>query len=335
MERNPYFYNHNNSICNEIYYMLKEIITRENADGLLLSGGLDSSIIASFQKPKYTFTVSLEGYGSDQNYAKLIAEKYGSKHIQVIIEKNKLLKIEEKIVNLFKTFDPIFIRNSSVIFAAVEKAREINISSILTGDGSDELFAGYNYLKRYYNSKEELELTLKKLWESMHFPSQKIGNFFNVRVFSPYLDENFLTFAKSINVSMKIGYYQNKIWGKFILRKCFENWEHLEQIAWREKEAQEEGSGFSNIRNYFDQIISDNEYSNHIFTISNHDNVIIRNKEHLFYYLLYRKYFSSPKDDITINDKRICPHCNCSFIWNGHFCRVCGAFPVNPIIHDN
>jgi asparagine synthase (glutamine-hydrolysing) len=82
----------------------------------------------------------------------------------------------------------------------------------------------------------------------MHFPSQKIGNFFNVRVFSPYLDENFLTFAKSINVSMKIGYYQNKIWGKFILRKCFENWEHLEQIAWREKEAQEEGSGFSNIQ---------------------------------------------------------------------------------------
>jgi asparagine synthase (glutamine-hydrolysing) len=332
MEGSQYFYNHYTSICNEIYCLLKKIITREKADALLLSGGLDSSIIASFQKPKYTFTVSLEGYGSDQKYAKLVAEKYGSKHIEVIVEKNRLLKIEEIIINLFKTFDPIFIRNSSVIFAAVEKAKETNVSTILTGDGSDELFAGYNYLKRYYDNDGELELALKKLWESMHFPSQKIGKFFNVRILSPYLDERFLTFAKSINVSLKIGYYQNKTWGKFILRKCFENWEHLEQIAWREKEAQEEGSGFSNIKKYFDQIIPDNEYANHISTISNRERVIIRNKEHLYYYLLFRKYYSSPKDDININDKRICPHCCCSFIWNGHFCRVCGAFPVNPII---
>jgi len=314
---------------------LKKIINRENADGLLLSGGLDSSIIASLQKPKYTFTVSLDSHGSDQNYAKLIAEKYGSKHIEVIINKYKLLKIEEKIVNLFKTFDPIFIRNSSVIFAAVEKASESNISTLFTGDGSDELFAGYNYLKRYYNSKKDLELILKKLWEGMHFPSKKIGSFFNVRVFSPYLDENFLTLAKSINISMKIGYHQNKIWGKYILRKCFDNWEHLEQIAWREKEAQEEGSGISNIRKYFEEVIPNNEYSNQISSILNHDNVIIRNKEHLFYYLLYRKFFSSPKEDNNRKDNRICPYCNCGFIWNGNFCRVCGAFPVNPIIRDD
>jgi len=332
MEGNQYYYSHYASICNEIYSLLKKIISRENADGLLLSGGLDSSIIASFQKPKYTFTVSLEGYGSDRRYAKMISEKYRSKHIEVIISKNRLLKIEEKIVSLFKTFDPIFIRNSSVIFAAVEKARETNVSTILTGDGSDELFAGYNYLKRYYGRKEELELTLKKLWQSMHFPSEKIGNFFNVKIFSPYLDESFLPFAKSINVSLKLGNYQNKIWGKFILRKCFENWEHLEQIAWRTKEAQEEGSGFSIIRDYFDQMISDNEYSNHIYKISNNEKVVIRNKEHLFYYLLYRKYFSFPKEDLNIKDKRICPHCNCSFKWNGNFCRVCGAFPINPII---
>ena len=334
MEGNRYNYNHYTSICNEIYSLLKKIISRGNAEGLLLSGGLDSSIIASFQRPKYTFTVSLEGYGSDRRYAKLISEKYDSKHVEVIISKDSLLKIEEKVVSLFKTFDPIFIRNSSVIFAAVEKARETNVSTILTGDGSDELFAGYNYLKRYYDKKEELEQNLKKLWGNMRFPYETIGNFFNIKIFSPYLDESFLTFAKSINVSMKIVNYQKKIWGKFILRKCFENWEHLEQIAWREKEAQEEGSGFSRIRDYFDQIISDNEYSNHIFPIRTNEKVIIRNKEHLFYYLLYRKYFSSPKDDLNLKDERICPHCNCSFIWNGNFCRVCGAFPVNPIIRQ-
>jgi hypothetical protein len=37
----------------------------------------------------------------------------------------------------------------------------------------------------------------------------------------------------------------------------------------------------------------------------------------------------------NIKDNRICPHCNCGFLWNGNFCRVCGAFPVNPIIRDD
>jgi asparagine synthase (glutamine-hydrolysing) len=229
------------------------------ADGLLLSGGLDSSIIASFQKPEYTFTVTLEGYGSDQKYARLIAEKYGSHHIDINIKNNELLKIEEKVIELFKTFDPIFIRNSSVIFAAIQKASEMQISTILTGDGGDELFAGYNYLKRYYQDMKELNLQVKRLWDIMHFPSEKIGDFFNVKVFSPYLDKKFIKFAKSIDISMKIGEYQNKMWGKFILRKCFQKWEHLEQIAWRDKEAQEEGSGFSKIIHYLEEQIFSNK----------------------------------------------------------------------------
>ena len=108
--------------CNELYYMLKEIITKENARGLLLSGGLDSSIIASIQKPEYTFTVTLHGSNaSDSRYARLIAKQYGSKHITIKIKTLELLKIEEKVIELFQTFDPIFIRNSSVIFAAVQK----------------------------------------------------------------------------------------------------------------------------------------------------------------------------------------------------------------------
>jgi len=162
---------------------------------------------------------------------------------------------------LFKTFDPIFIRNSSVIFAALQKASKMQINHILTGDGSDELFAGYNYLQRYYFNKKELENQVKRLWDIMSFPSQTIGNSFNIYVSSPYLNEKFLEFAKSLNISLKMGEYQNKIWGKFILRKCFQKWEHLNEIAWRKKEAQEEGSGFSNIELYFNNhLFSDKEY---------------------------------------------------------------------------
>jgi len=160
------------SYCNKLYFMLKEIITKEKARGLLLSGGLDSSIIASFQKPEYTFTVTLDGSNaSDSEYARLIANQYGSNHITIKIKTMELLKIEEKIIELFRTFDPIFIRNSSVIFAAVQKANELGVDTLLTGDGGDELFAGYNYLKRYFNDTQKLEEEVKRLWDIMHFPS--------------------------------------------------------------------------------------------------------------------------------------------------------------------
>ena len=114
---------HENSYCNDSFFLLKEIIIKEKADGLLLSGGLDSSIIASIQKPEYTFTVILEGsHASDYKYAKLMAKKCGSTHITIKIKTLELLQIEERIIELFRTFDPIFIRNSSVIFAGVQKA---------------------------------------------------------------------------------------------------------------------------------------------------------------------------------------------------------------------
>ena len=323
------------SLCNQLYCMLKEIITKEKARGLLLSGGLDSSIIASFQKPEYTFTVTLDGAdASDCEYARLIANQYGSNHITIKIKPVELLKIEEKIIELFRTFDPIFIRNSSVIFAAVQKAKELRVTNLLTGDGGDELFAGYNYLKRYFKDTQKLEEEVKRLWDIMHFPSETIGNFFDVKITSPYLDEKFMKFAKSIDISMKIGQYQNKLWGKFILRKCFEKWQHQEKPAWREKEAQEEGSGFSKIVNYFEnQFFTDKEFLDEIKRIKEIESVKIRNKEHLFYYLTYRKYFLPPRSQKVLMKQRICPDCNCSFRWTGKFCRICGAYPVNPIIY--
>jgi asparagine synthase (glutamine-hydrolysing) len=132
---------------------------------------------------------------------------------------------------------------------------------------------------------------------------------------------------------MKIGQYQNKLWGKFILRKCFEKWQHLEKPAWREKEAQEEGSGFSKIINYFEnQFFTNKEFLDESQRIKEMESVNIRNKEHLFYYITYRKYFPPPRSQKSLIEQRICPDCNGSFRWNGKFCRICGAYPVNPII---
>ena len=327
------YYSHKNSYCNDLFFLLKEIIIKENARGLLLSGGLDSSIIASFQKPEYTFTVILDGsHASDYKYAKLMAKKCGSTHITIRIKTLELLQIEERIIELFRTFDPIFIRNSSVIFAGAQKANEMGVRTLLTGDGGDELFAGYNYLKRYYKDMRKLEDEVKRLWDIMHFPSETIGKFFDIKIISPYLDVKFMKFAKSIDISMKIGPYQDKLWGKLILRRCFEKWHHQEKHAWRIKEAQEEGSGFSRITDYLEnQIFTNEKFLDEIKRIKMFEQVKIRSKEHLFYYLTYRKYFPPPRLQKNFVQQNRCPDCNCIFIWGGKFCRICGAYPVNPI----
>ena len=325
---------HENSYCKDLFILLKEIIIKEEAPGLLLSGGLDSSIIASLQKPEYTFTVILDGsQASDYKYAKLMAKKCGSTHITIKIKTLELLQIEERIIELFRTFDPIFIRNSSVIFAGVQKANEIGVRTLLTGDGGDELFAGYNYLKRYHKDMRKLEDEVKRLWDIMHFPSETIGKFFDIKITSPYLDAKFMKFAKSIDISMKMGLYRNKLWGKFILRKCFEKWHHHEKHAWRLKEAQEEGSGFSRITDYLEnQIFTNQEFLDEIRRIKKIEKVKIRSKEHLFYYLTYRKYFPPPRSQKDLVEQKMCPDCKGIFMWGGRFCRICGAYPVNPIL---
>jgi len=319
-------------ICIKLYSLLREIIKDISSEGLLLSGGVDSSIIASIQKPKYAFTVSLEGKGSDLIYASQIAEKYGSKHIQVKIAYEELTKIEEKIIQLFETFDPIFVRNSSVIFAGIQKASQLGISTILTGDGGDELFAGYNYLKRYYNDPKKLDMELKRLWEIMHFPSKKIGHYFKINVETPFLNETFIDFAKSLDVCFKVNEYNGKVWGKYILRKCLDKYTSMKTHSWREKEAQEEGSGFSLIGEYFNQVFNDEEFASESKRIKEKDNVKIRSKEHLFYYNTFRKYYAAPKES---NCNRRCPECNGCFEWSGKFCRLCGAFPVDSVLQKS
>ena len=107
----------------------------------------------------------------------------------------------------------------------------------MTGDGSDELFAGYNYLRRYFSHLSDLDAEVRRLWSIMDFSSKLIGKLkMDIRL--PFLQEEFATFAKSINIAMKVGAHSGQLWGKFLLRKCFEA-ELGEEVVWKPKFPQE------------------------------------------------------------------------------------------------
>jgi asparagine synthase (glutamine-hydrolysing) len=312
--------------CEQLVRLLAESVERNDADALLLSGGLDSSILASILHPKYSVAAGFGADAPDLAYARQVAVKYSKQHVEVIFDQNRMGELAEQVIKIFKTFDPIEIRNSAVALAGIERAKSDGYLTIMTGDGGDELFAGYNYLARYYSDMQRLDSELRRLWQVMHFSSIKLGEHVGIKVKVPFLDDQFASFAKSMSTDEKVGEHNGSKWGKFVLRKCFEG--ELGDLVWRTKLAQEQGAATDRYRHYIEEMIDDLTFANKAKIAKEQDSVMIRNKEHLHYYAIFRSYFSPPKEE---DCESRCPECRGCMAPDGRFCRTCGAFPVEPV----
>lgn len=272
-------------------------------------------------RPQLSIVTSLGRDSEDLKFANDVAKKYSDNHIECIVDFDEIVRVVPKIIKTFKTFDPLEIRNSSVLFFGIKEARKSGYDSIVTGDGADELFAGYNYLQRYFGDLKELQMILDNLWKIMRFSSIKIGNELGVKVNTPYLDKPVYDFATSMDITEKVGNHENKKWGKFILRKAFVN--ELGSNVWRNKMALEQGSGFDRMSSKFQTLIDDEEFAKESKIIAD-EKVKLRDKEHLYYYRIYRSVFGSP-----INEGSNLPRCSfcSSSLSSPRYCYTCGAFP--------
>ena len=318
--------------CEQLTQLLTESVERNHADALLLSGGLDSSVLASILRPQYSVAAGFGSSAPDLAYARQVAQKYSTHHVEIVFGQNRMAELVEQIIQIFRTFDPIEVRNSAVALAGIEQARSDGYWTVMTGDGSDELFAGYNYLSRYYSDIQSFDSELRRLWQIMHFSSRKLGEHAGIEVKTPFLDEKFARFAKLISVNDKVGERDGKKWGKFILRKCFEA--RLGPLVWRPKLAQEQGAATDRYQKYIEKMIDDLTFTNKKRIAQEQDGVRIRSKEHLHYYAIFRSYFRPPKDEDEDDDgssKSRCSECQGCIASDARFCRMCGAFPVVPV----
>jgi len=317
--------------CEQLIKLLTESVERNHAEALLLSGGLDSSILASILRPEYSLSVGFGQAAPDLVYARQIAERYCKHHVEIVFGPNKMAELVEQVIQILRTFDPIEIRNSAVALAGIEWAKNDGYSNLMTGDGSDELFAGYNYLSRYYSDTRRFELELRRLWKIMHFSSVRLGEHVGIKVKTPFLDKTFASFAKKINANEKVGIYEGKEWGKFILRKCFES--ALGPVVWRSKLAQEQGAATDRYEQYIEEMIDDLTFENKKRIAEEQESVKIRNKEHLHYYAIFRSYFPPPKEEGEDDDNCTsrCSGCCGCIAPDSRYCRKCGAFPAAPL----
>ena len=304
--------------------VLESTVAECNSEWIALSGGLDSSILAHLRKDQKTQAITIitkDFLGTDLTFSQIIAKHTGLPLSLMQVSMEEILDSINETIKILENFNDIEIRNSIVSHLYLNSLKEKGVNSVITGDGADEIFAGYNFLLK--KSEEELEEELKRIKKIMHFPSKDIAKSLNMKVETPFLNEDVVKFSDSIPISKKINVKEDKKFGKWILRETFEK-DLPRNIVWREKSPMQDGSGTNNLTGLFNTIITDEIFLQKKTKILEEDEVYIRTKESLHYYESFKKSNSVKKS----NSDNKCPDCNYKIDLNSRFCRMCGKFPI-------
>ena len=313
----------------QLHNLVVDRVLASSADGILFSGGLDTSVLAaiatSHGRRLQAIMVSVkEGTGLDEPFARLMAERLG---INLEILRPTLSELVDRmpdLIRLLGTFDPMELRNSIVTYVAMEAASKRGLSAVLTGDAADELFAGYSFM--FNMSAEQLLPYIRHLNEIMHFTSEVIGRDLGIGVDSPYVSLTIRDFALLLAYEDLVGDYQGQRFGKKILREAFSSLLPSE-IVWRLKTPIEYGSGSTALKQLGEQSVSESEFERERERAATHDFVKLRDKEQCFYYRIYRRLFPPPKE--LVRSVKTCTDCQAPVVRHDmKYCRMCGAYPI-------
>jgi asparagine synthase (glutamine-hydrolysing) len=301
------------AILTQLREKLQETLGGHQGDGLLFSGGIDSGILAYMCPQAEALSVTLEGEGEDIDYGSSLARDLQLDRKVIIIDIEEALLVLGTVIRILESFDPA-LPNDLVVYFGMREAKEQGLTSIMSGDGGDELFGGYPYMQEL----EDLEGYIRTISRSWSFSSNCIGEHFGLEVKQPYLDERFIDFALTVPAELKIKEDKGQVWGKWCLRKAFEPFLPPEFI-WQGKRPLEMGSGMINLRSIIAKQISDREFEEK----QRMYNVKFLCKEHLYFYELYRKEVGEIPSPQEGEDQ--CPGCGGGLPREKKHCRICGA----------
>ena len=281
--------------------------------GLLISGGVDSSIIAAIAArhaekrveteerdrawwPRmHSFSVGLPG-APDTKYAKLVAQHIGSQHHEIEFTVQEALDAIPDVIYHLETFDVTTIRAGTPMYLMARKIKAMGIKMVLSGEGSDEIFGGYLYFHKAPNATEFHEELVRKL-DMLHLydclRANKAMSAWGVEARVPFLDPEFLDVAMNIDPEHKMIRKQEGRMEKYILRKAFDGW-IPDEILWRQKEQFSDGVGYSwidSIKAHAERDISDSVMANarHRFPVKTP-----LTKEAYWFRSIYEEHFPNP-----------------------------------------
>jgi asparagine synthase (glutamine-hydrolysing) len=231
--------------------------------GVLLSGGLDSSIVSAVAKkyaakriegdgtekawwPRlHSFAVGLEG-SPDLAAARKVADHIGTVHHEVHFTIQEGLDAIRDVIYHIETYDVTTIRASTPMYLLARVIRSMGIKMVLSGEGADEIFGGYLYFHKAPNAKALHEETVRKLDKLYLYDCLRANKSlaaWGVEGRVPFLDKEFMDIAMRLNPADKLSGLNGRM-EKWILRKAFEDL-LPESVAWRQKEQFSDGVGYS------------------------------------------------------------------------------------------
>lgn len=277
----------NKSDVNEIRTSLENAVYRQMMSdvpyGVLLSGGLDSSIISAVAKryaslriednnkseawwPQlHSFAIGLKG-APDLIAAKNVAEYIGTIHHEINFTVEEALDALNDVIYHIETYDVTTVRASTPMYLLARFIKSMGVKMVLSGEGSDELFGGYLYFHKAPDPKAFHEETVRKL-DKLHLydclRANKSLAAWGVEGRVPFLDKEFMDVAMRLNPADKMCGSNGKM-EKYILRKAFEDY-LPENVAWRQKEQFSDGVGYNwidTLREVAEKKISDKQMEN-------------------------------------------------------------------------
>ena len=305
--------------------LLEKVTLQCDANWIAFSGGLDSSILGQIKKDQDLNAVTIitkDFLGTDLEYSQIVG-----KHIDIPLELkyvnfDEIFDAIKNTIKILKNFNDIEIRNSIVSYLYLNILKEKNVKKVISGDGADEIFAGYNFLIK--KDHTELKMELERMKKIMHFTSEKIANELGISVQMPYIDQNIIKLVETLPTNHLVNEKNNIRFGKWVLRKAFEC-DLPHSVIWREKTPMQDGSGTVGLTKMFDSVITDDIFEEKTKKIKNEDNVTIRTKESLHYYEIYKENFKIPEHH---DKENTCSDCSAELVINSNFCRMCGKFPL-------
>ncbi|WP_053975690.1 asparagine synthase B [Mangrovimonas xylaniphaga] len=285
--------------------------------GVLLSGGLDSSVTSAIAK-KYaqkriesddvsdawwpqlhSFSVGLEG-SPDLAAARKVADHIGTVHHEIKFTIQEGLDAIRDVIYNLETYDITTIRASTPMYLMARVIKSMGIKMVLSGEGADELFGGYLYFHKAPNAQEFHEETVRKL-SKLHMydclRANKSLAAWGIEGRVPFLDKEFMDVAMSINPQDKM--INGERMEKWVVRKAFESY-LPESVAWRQKEQFSDGVGYSwidTLKELVSEAVTDEQLANakYKFPIQTPTN-----KEEFYYRSIFAEHFPSDAAALSV-----------------------------------
>ena len=304
----------NGGTADDVHHALEEAVRRQLMSdvpyGVLLSGGLDSSVIsaiaakyaqrrvetggreAAWWPRLHSFAVGLKG-APDLAKARMVAEHIGTVHHEINYTIQEGLDAIRDVIYFIETYDVTTVRASTPMYLLARVIKSMGIKMVLSGEGADEVFGGYLYFHKAPNAKAFHEETVRKL-SKLHLydclRANKSLAAWGVEGRVPFLDKEFLDVAMRLNPQLKMCPRQTV--EKKIVREAFA---HMlpSEVAWRQKEQFSDGVGYSwidTLKQITSERVSDEQmaHASERFPINPP-----RCKEEYFYRSIFAEHFPS------------------------------------------